>query len=58
MAKGYTQTCEINYLETFAPVAKMKTINVLLPLAANYGWALQQFDVKNAFLHGELGEEI
>jgi len=36
----------------------MNTIKILLSLAANYGWSLQQFDVKNAFLHGNLEEEI
>ena len=58
VAKGYTQTCGIDYLETFAPVAKMKTIQVLLSLAANFWWNVQQFDVKNAFLHGDLEEKI
>lgn len=43
IAKGYTQTYGIYYLETFAPVAKMNTVRVLLSLAAKYGWELQQF---------------
>ena len=58
VAKGYTQTYGIDYLETFYPVAKMNIIRLLLSLAANYGWSLQQFDFKNAFLHGNLEEEI
>ena len=58
VAKGYTQTYRKDYLETFAPVAKMNTIRILFSLAANRGWSLQQFDVKNAFLHGDLDEEI
>ena len=45
-------------MDTFAPVSKMNTVRVLLSPEANYGWNLQQFDVKNAFLHGELEEEI
>ena len=49
VAKGYTQTYEIDYTETFAPVAKINTVRVLLSLDANLDWLLQQFDVKNSF---------
>ena len=49
VAKGFTQTYNIDYLETFAPVAKSNTVRVLLSLAANLNWPLQQLDVKKCF---------
>lgn len=58
VSKGYTQMYGIDYLETFAPVAKMNTVRVLLSLAANLGWKLQQFNVKNAILHSNLELEV
>ena len=40
VTKGYMQTYGIDYLETFAPVAKMNTVRIFLSLAANYVWDL------------------
>ncbi|RDX88942.1 hypothetical protein CR513_29398, partial [Mucuna pruriens] len=54
--KGYTQTYGIDYEETFVLVAKMNTIRVIISLVAHFSWNLQQFDVKNVFLHGDLEE--
>nr|XP_016434943.1 PREDICTED: protein fluG-like [Nicotiana tabacum] len=56
--QGFTQTYGVDYQETFAPVAKMNTIKILLSCAANLDSDLQQFDVKNTFLHGDLEEEV
>ena len=48
----------MDYEETFAPIAKINSVRILLSLAANRDWPLHQFDVKNAFLHGDLEEEV
>ena len=58
VAQGYAQVYGIDYEETFAPVAKMNTIRVIVALAVHFSWSLQQYDVKNAFYHGDLEEEI
>ncbi|XP_068317167.1 uncharacterized protein [Pyrus communis] len=58
VARGFTQTYDVDYKETFAPVAKMNTVRVLLSVAINNAWPLFQMDVKNAFLHGDNMSEI
>ena len=58
VAQRYTQTYGVDYSETFSSVAKIDTIRVLFSIAANKDWPLHQFDVKNAFLHGKIEEEV
>ena len=55
--KGFAQK-ESNYNEGFSPVVKYTSICILLALVAEYEWELAQLDVKTAFLHGDLEEEI
>ncbi|KAI5332690.1 hypothetical protein L3X38_022819 [Prunus dulcis] len=58
VAKRLTHMYGVDYHDTFALVAKMNTVRVLLSLVISMDWTLRQFDVKNAFLHGELKEEV
>ena len=58
MGKDYIQTYDIDYFETFLPVARMNSIKILFSIALNLLWPLFQLDVKNAFLYGDLQEKV
>lgn len=58
MVKGYAQIFGVDYSDTFAPVARLDTIRLLLVISAQKGWLVFQIDVKSAFLNGVLQEEI
>lgn len=58
VAQGYTQQFGIDYNHTYAPVLSYTSLRILLALGATMNLLIEQMDVKTAFLHGNLEEEI
>jgi hypothetical protein len=58
VAQGFSQKEGINYEETFAPVARLEAIRILLAFSVAKRFKLHQMDVKSAFLNGVLEEEV
>ncbi|CAL9013250.1 unnamed protein product, partial [Prunus brigantina] len=58
VAQGFSQQPGLDFGETFSPVVRHTTVRLVLSLAAMNHWSLRQLDVKNAFLHGDLEEEV
>ena len=58
VAKGYNQEEGIDYDETYAPVARLEAIRMLLAFASFMNFKLYQMDVKSAFLNGFIEEEV
>ena len=58
MAKGYSQRKGVDYDEIFSPVVRHTSIRVVLAMVAHLDMELEQMDVKIAFLHGDLEEQI
>ena len=58
VAKCFSQVQGVYYHETFAPVAKMDSIHLVLAIVASKHWEVHHMDVKSVFIHGYLHEEI
>ena len=58
VARGFTHAYDIDYTETLSSVVRLNSVHLLLSLAVNQAWSLHQLDVSNAFLYGDLEEQV
>ena len=58
VAKGYSQTYGVDYSDTFSLEAKLTYVRLFISLVPSYDWDLHQLDIRNAFLHRDLQEEV
>ena len=58
VAKGHKQEFGIDYIEVFVPIARHDIIRLIIELVAQNSWAIFQMDVKLAFWHGDLQEDV
>jgi hypothetical protein len=58
VAKGYSQVEGLDFGETYAPVARLESIHILLAYATYHVFNIYQMDVKSAFLNGPIKEEV
>ena len=58
VVKGFSQVPGLHYNETYAPVMQWGMLCILLSIGATFGQSIRQFDVKSAYLHGEIQEEV
>ena len=58
IAKGYAQNYGVDYFDAFSSVAKLTSVRLFISLVASYDRDLHQLDIRNAFFHGDLQEEV
>jgi len=58
VAKGFQQTTGLDYDETFSPVVKSNTIRIVISVTVHLNWGVRQLDINNAFLNGNLKDNV